>query len=31
VGEGAVVDIGDGYRIDIMREKPRDASNDIAR
>lgn len=31
VGEGAVVDIGDGYRIDVMREKPREASNDIAR
>ena len=31
VGEGAVVDIGDGNRIDVLREKPRDASNTIAR
>lgn len=31
VGEGAVVDIGDGNRIDVMRETSRDASNDIAR
>jgi len=31
VGEGAVVDIGDGNRIEVTREKPRDASKDIAR
>jgi len=31
VGEGAVVDIGDGNRIEVLREKPRDASKDIAR
>lgn len=31
VGEGSVVDIGDGNRIEILREKSRDASNDIAR
>ena len=31
VGEGSVVDIGDGNRIEILREKSRDASNNIAR
>jgi FHA domain len=31
LGEGAVVDIGDGNRIEVLRETPRDASNDIAR
>ena len=31
VGEGSVVDVGDGNRIEVLREKTRDASNDIAR
>lgn len=31
LGEGSVVDIGDGNRIDILRETPRDASNGLAR
>ena len=31
LGEGAIVDIGDGNRIEVLRENPREASNDIAR
>ncbi len=31
VGEGAIVDIGDGNRIEVLRETPRDASKSIAR